>query len=157
MPFLLKALHWVASWYGRPADKEWRFHLISLSLFPSKWTFLICTLVFLCFHVENGSLETCMYVKFNPLQLITTSNCNQSRGSLCTYSMSIHTLGFLTFFPFVKLSLLYHLIQYWLHFSSLTYSFPFCFFSLRCGICHRCMGKPFCRHHIKALVLICLG
>lgn len=149
----IKPFHWVASWYDHPADKERWFHLISSSLFPSDWKFLICTLMFLCFHIENGSLETCMYIKFNPLQLVTTSNCNQRRGSLCTYSMSIHTtLCFLAFIPFVKLSLLFHLIQYWINFSSLIHSFPFCFFSLRYGISHRCMGKTFCNHHIKDLV-----
>lgn len=60
--------------------------------------FLIFILMFLCLHIENGSLETCTYVKFNPLQLVT-SNCNQRRGSLCTYSMSIHTT--LSFFSFI--------------------------------------------------------
>ncbi|XP_042266749.1 polycystic kidney disease protein 1-like 2 [Thunnus maccoyii] len=39
--------------------------------------------------MDNGgvSSDDCTYVKLNPLQLITTSDCNQKRGSLCTHNL----------------------------------------------------------------------
>ncbi|XP_044062213.1 polycystic kidney disease protein 1-like 2 [Siniperca chuatsi] len=34
------------------------------------------------------SKDNCTYMKLNPLQLITTSDCNQRRGFLCTHNLS---------------------------------------------------------------------
>lgn len=36
---------------------------------------------------ENVSRDNCTYMKLNPLQLITTSDCNQRRGFLCTHNL----------------------------------------------------------------------
>ena len=41
-----------------------------------------------CLCVENGNVskDSCTFMKLNPFQLIVTSDCNQTRGVLCTYS-----------------------------------------------------------------------
>lgn len=41
----------------------------------------------LCAENVDVSKDSCTYMKLNPLQLISTSDCNQRRGFLCTHSM----------------------------------------------------------------------
>ncbi|XP_073320377.1 polycystin-1-like protein 2 [Pagrus major] len=36
---------------------------------------------------DNVSKDTCTFMKLNPLQLIVTSDCNQTRGFLCTHNL----------------------------------------------------------------------
>lgn len=130
-------------------DKERRFHP---SMFPSDSEFLICDPMRLCLPSGNGSLETCKYLKFSPLQLNTTSNCNQRRGFLCTYSMSMQTAPcFLSFISMVNClfpSICYMVI----FFSVLLTNICHCFFCLRYRIHQKCNSKAFCHHHIKDLV-----